>query len=290
MVEKIGTIKNPLTIIAMFAGLVEISATAGLGFISAENQSTYIWFLICFPTLLLILFFWTLNFNHRVLYAPSDYQNDENFLRSLPRATPLEKTLKVEAEIAADKLEEVAEDDTATPDAPGSSEPSEDLYRKLVNRSGQATYMLAEELIFEKLSNEFASEIQREVKLGGGREWALFDGIVSEKGVTTIIEVKLVRHQIPTQILQKFFDRVAASIPLLPAEHALRVRVLFAIAYDPKTTSKDRLKRQLEVASKGRLTGQVEGAYSKRMFTVEPRFYAISELQREYDQKILGLA
>jgi hypothetical protein len=37
MVEKIGTIKNPLTIIAIFAGIAEISGTAILQSVSTAR-------------------------------------------------------------------------------------------------------------------------------------------------------------------------------------------------------------------------------------------------------------
>jgi hypothetical protein len=80
MIEKVGTIKNPLTIIAMFAGIAEISGTVVLPFISDGNQAIYIWFLMLFPLLLITLFFLTLNFNHKVLYAPSDYKDEANFV------------------------------------------------------------------------------------------------------------------------------------------------------------------------------------------------------------------
>lgn len=57
MVEKIGHIKNPLTVIAIFAGIAEISGTIVLPFISEENQATYIWFLMSFPFFLVLVFF-----------------------------------------------------------------------------------------------------------------------------------------------------------------------------------------------------------------------------------------
>lgn len=42
MTEKIGLIKNPLTVIAIFAGIAEVSGTVVLPFISANNQLTFI--------------------------------------------------------------------------------------------------------------------------------------------------------------------------------------------------------------------------------------------------------
>ncbi|MBO2613096.1 hypothetical protein [Shewanella algae] len=77
-----GIVKNPLSVIAIFAGVAEISGTGILPFIDAGNQELYIWFLMLFPFTLVLLFFATLNWNHRALYAPSDYKSDESFLES----------------------------------------------------------------------------------------------------------------------------------------------------------------------------------------------------------------
>ena len=81
MIEKIGIIKNPLTIIAIFAGIAEVSGTVVLPFIAQQNQSLFIYFLIFFPSLLVLLFFITLNFNNKVLYAPSDYKDETNYIK-----------------------------------------------------------------------------------------------------------------------------------------------------------------------------------------------------------------
>ena len=81
MVEKISPVKNPLTIIAIFAGIAEVSGTVVLPFIDKANQVPFVWFLILFPALLVSLFFLTLNFNNKVLYAPSDYKDDQFFLK-----------------------------------------------------------------------------------------------------------------------------------------------------------------------------------------------------------------
>ena len=99
MVEKIGTIKNPLTIIAIFAAIAEISGTIVLPFIAESNQGTYVWFLMIFPLLLVVLFFLTLNFNHRVLYAPSDYKDEKNFLKSFQPASPTEREEKLRTQV-----------------------------------------------------------------------------------------------------------------------------------------------------------------------------------------------
>lgn len=65
---------NPISVIAMFAALCEASATTVLPYLDEKNRQIYIWFLIAFPSSLVILFFLTLNFNPRVLYAPRPVQ------------------------------------------------------------------------------------------------------------------------------------------------------------------------------------------------------------------------
>lgn len=61
----------PLTIIAIFAGIIEASALATLPFLSESSQQLYTWFLVGFPFFLTALFFLTLNFNYKSFYSPS---------------------------------------------------------------------------------------------------------------------------------------------------------------------------------------------------------------------------
>lgn len=82
-VSSLNHIKNPLTIVGIFAGIVEVSANLVLPFLNDENQSVYVWFLMLFPAGLVAIFFALLNWNHAVLYAPSDYQNDDSFVKVL---------------------------------------------------------------------------------------------------------------------------------------------------------------------------------------------------------------
>jgi maltodextrin utilization protein YvdJ len=83
MIEKVKAVNNPLTIIAIFAALAEIAGTVALKMVAPEFQGIFIWFVMGFPTLLIILFFLTLNFNPKVLYAPSDFKDEVNFLNTL---------------------------------------------------------------------------------------------------------------------------------------------------------------------------------------------------------------
>jgi hypothetical protein len=70
-----------MTIIGMFAVLSETSAAISLPFLDDDERELYVWFLISFPFYLLLLFFATLNFNHRSLYAPSDFEKGKHFIK-----------------------------------------------------------------------------------------------------------------------------------------------------------------------------------------------------------------
>lgn len=72
-------ISNPLTVISVFAGLAEVMGTVAIKLVIPDLQHIFIWFVMLFPLLLVTAFFVTLNFNPKVLYAPSDFQSDESF-------------------------------------------------------------------------------------------------------------------------------------------------------------------------------------------------------------------
>lgn len=78
--------KSPLTIIAIFAGIIEASALASLPFLGEDSQEIYTWFLVGFPPFLTLLFFLTLNFNTRSLYIPDNGETPTEY--SQETATP----------------------------------------------------------------------------------------------------------------------------------------------------------------------------------------------------------
>ena len=110
MTDKVGHIKNPLTIIAIFAGLAEVGGTIVLPLLQQSTQSVYVWFLMLFPTFLVGVFFWLLYNKHHVLYAPSDFRDDSTFRDVMRSALPAlnvkqleggSKVLAIESQAAA---------------------------------------------------------------------------------------------------------------------------------------------------------------------------------------------
>lgn len=78
-----GFTKSPLGIIALFIVLVYGFASIVVSF--GSNLSSYvaplIYFLVFFPVLVFFGFLWLVSKHHNKLYGPSDFQNEENFIK-----------------------------------------------------------------------------------------------------------------------------------------------------------------------------------------------------------------
>ena len=94
MLERMKKITNPLTIVGIFAALSEVAGTVTVGLLPMEVQHLFIWFMIGFPSALVLFFFATLNFNPRVLYSPSDYSDEANFMKAVILRSKLEDKTK----------------------------------------------------------------------------------------------------------------------------------------------------------------------------------------------------
>jgi len=205
LIEKVGHIKNPLTVIAMFAAIAEISGTTVLPFIEAENQGIYIWFLMLFPFFLVGTFFLTLNLNHEVLYAPSDYKNEDNFLKSLGKATTQEKADKLREEVEEVESTSLIEKEN-TADKPKvehtSKTPKRPQRQKSYVSSSErhsslmANLSLAEKLSILKLSKEMSLDFKAGVRFNTpSNRKIIFDGLAIEKDKIHAIDVKLFVHE-----------------------------------------------------------------------------------------------
>lgn len=110
MLEKMRPVGNPLTIIAIFAALAEVAGTAVLVVVSVDIQRVFVWFVMGFPTVLILAFFATLNFNRAALYAPRDYNNDDTFLELMSRGAKIQTELAAARRIACDLLMQMPSD------------------------------------------------------------------------------------------------------------------------------------------------------------------------------------
>jgi CheY-like chemotaxis protein len=101
--------RNPLGIIALFIVMVYGFAslvTAFAGSFTAAERLPLIYFLICFPILVLSVFGWLVSKHSGKLFAPGDFRNEENYVKmqmavvaSLTAATAKSDTPASEAEL-----------------------------------------------------------------------------------------------------------------------------------------------------------------------------------------------
>jgi len=83
--SRVPAVGNPLSMVAVFAALAEVCATLVLTHIPAPEQKVFIWFVMLYPTLLLILFFATLHLRPLVLFSPMDVheKHQGEFIRQI---------------------------------------------------------------------------------------------------------------------------------------------------------------------------------------------------------------
>lgn len=74
---------NPLTLMAIFAGLSESVGAAVMPLVEPATQATLVWFVMGFPTVLMLMFFATLWYDSRLLYGARDFDTDAARLRFL---------------------------------------------------------------------------------------------------------------------------------------------------------------------------------------------------------------
>ncbi|MFA5164978.1 MAG: hypothetical protein WC481_05380 [Candidatus Omnitrophota bacterium] len=170
-----NTIKNPLTIIAIFAGISEICGSAVLPILPDNIQNLFVWFVMIFPVLLVMLFFSVLILKHHVLYAPSDFKTDEAFSGLIKNVKPL--TIKDVIDKKDKDVSDITEDKTSSATAS-------------IILNPKVEYFLAEELALKKLESDYGDMFlkQRSFELKGNKYYA--DGIINSSLQFSVFEVK----------------------------------------------------------------------------------------------------
>ena len=114
-----GLARNPLGIIALFIVLVYGFAslvTAFAGSFTAAERLPLIYFLIFFPVLVLIVFAWLVSKHSGKLFAPSDFRDEENYVKmqmaavaSLSAATVTGESTTSESGTSESEIEKIVE-------------------------------------------------------------------------------------------------------------------------------------------------------------------------------------
>lgn len=277
MKNKISTVKNPLTVIAIFAGTAEISGTAILPLLEAQSQQTYIWFLMLFPLILIVFFFLTLNWNHKVLYAPSDFTNEDNFVNILKKPSIQETIINIKEglEEGCDENDEPETEKNTKKNSTRNSTIStkekrnnDATFVRDIQRQRMQEAQLAELLVLNKLEQELKSPIQREMMMKIGNTQFIFDGVVQIGSSLTGIEVKYMRRKntLNSSMWHNMTDRFERLYHSLSDSQKKSFSIIFAVITDENA---DDIKPLLE----------------KRMsdlsFPVQIRVYDFDQLRNE---------
>lgn len=273
MIENIKGIRNPLTIIAIFAGLAEISGTGILPFIIEVNQTTYIWFLMIFPVLLVVLFFITLNFNPKVLYSPSDFRDEANYMKTLQPSTTAEKIRKIEEEVAEESELEKPLSLEAHFEPQVKVVKSQTEIVELMKTDPRMRYQLAESLIIDRLTRELNMQPQRDLyhrnKFGG----FMFDAVFQRPDGITIVEVKYLSAKLSLSRFKETLQRIQLSIQALPQNVQRNARAVLAIAYDMTEEHAQKAKQELESMA------------ADSIIPIEVRMFSFPDLLKELEIK-----
>ena len=227
-------IKNPLTIIAIFAGIVEIGSNSVLPFLTESNQSTYIWFLMIFPIMLVACFFYILYNKHEVLYAPSDFKNDETFQNVLfqrRKSTTNEVTKKREEEII--EIKKKSKKVSKKENIPSSNSISLDKTNDFITEfrenflSNRRFFRYIEEYLLDRVKLKSDEFMEKEVTLEDNKgNKIISDAVIFSKNISllNLVEVKIPSREMATRhMIQSYIKRNEKILSNLGASQNLKL-------------------------------------------------------------------
>jgi hypothetical protein len=186
-----GLSKNPLGIIALFISLIYAFACAVLGVslnnLTASNERLpLIWFIIIFPVIILLAFIYLVVNHHEKLYAPSDFRDDNAFIKAMDKK---DITIKTKNEVK--ELTEVLNNDTNQKDEVSIKDIKEIANKFLDNTPLEEKYKNAESWAISEFSLNHNLDIKRNQKIVSPRFGTFeLDGICKTEDNFYAIEVK----------------------------------------------------------------------------------------------------
>jgi hypothetical protein len=282
MTENVRRIRNPLTIIGIFCALAEVGGTVVLPFVIKENQVYYMWFLMIFPVLLVVFFFLTLNFNSKVLYAPSDFQDESNFLKYL-QPTPAGSAIKkASAEFEQSKIPITGQDNLlfeapAATARPGAKTASRKIAEAMTPSAGKVVpeiskerYFFVEELLINKLKTELKVDLSREYQLNIGGQSYQFDAMGYTSDGPTIVDVKVLLSNLlrKRDLIDTLMKMQSAFEALSRRGVAVRGIIAFALS--------------LENEKSNVLKERIQNILANYRFRPEIMYFDIGTLEKEY--------
>jgi Holliday junction resolvase-like predicted endonuclease len=282
LVEKVGHIKNPLTVIAIFAALAEVSGTAVLPMLQKETQQVYVWFLMIFPIFLVASFFFVLYKRHHVMYAPTDFKDDKTFKDLFENSNGSAKIEKIKNEteelvndsekgaLSADKV--IHSIGPGEADATGQPAISAS---ETLRRTFQGNSLLAEELVVAKLSKDQGLKFDRNLSVKGLSPKLEFDAVATSEDRAVVVEIRFTRAGMMNEEMRRnSLDQIVRFANTLPQERRSHLEYIFALVTDSeddeKVTRMQRTVQRMQETAK---------AYS---FKTTVHFFRMKDLESEF--------
>lgn len=228
MEMKVSHVKNPLSIIAIFAGIAEVSGTVVLPLVEPATQTVFVWFLMTFPFFLVSLFFLVLVFKHHVLYAPSDYKNEDNFMDHSRPAKAKEVHEKRVQEIRQAQEQSANDESPANPEGIDTSSESPPNS----NYISAKQYQIVESWALEKFQQDLNITISKNVRVSGNSDY-IFDGIGWTNKNSYVFEIKLVQKNTRDEIVETWSSELSQAISQFKnSDRGVKLHVAF-VSLDP---------------------------------------------------------
>lgn len=223
-------IKNPLTIIGIFASIMEGFGNCILPQLNERCQFYYMWFLMVFPTLLVTYFFIVLWFRPKNLYAPSDFQDENNFVKCMFSATPQDilyhkmQDIEWEKSVNDEANQKGNQDKNGTPPIATYNQQNGNNNYNQCDRLRK--YLVVENAVIDYVSKKYQTTITREIGIQCQFEKILLDGFFCKNDQRYFLEVKYVTRLV---LIQQHMDRITKkfirSNAILPTDTLLLIFV-----------------------------------------------------------------
>lgn len=201
--------KNPLGIIALFISLIYgfaclVLSTSLKNLQGQVERLPLIWFIIIFPALILIGFIFLVVQHHEKLYAPSDYKDEANFIRTLDAKNQTQR-IQNEVEAITQDIQEMPEI-ANTKKQIETSQHNEPFDKITI----QTKYLIAEDLALRAFEQDKKLTLKRQSKIVSPSNKVLeFDATAFDNKNLYGVDVKFTVHRHLSKTLR---DRIADDV------------------------------------------------------------------------------
>jgi len=209
--------KNPLGIIALFILLTYGMTSLIFGVVNSNinecQQWAFVIFIIFFPIIVLCIFYKLVTEHHTKLYGPSDFDNEDNFLKLINQGKEIERKKKKEKELEIEEMIEAEREKELEIEKNSKAEGKQCVELRKNSQNIMPQYMEAEKLALYKLAKECSAKTLRYVSIAKDIG---FDALLEYGNTLKLVEVKYLRRSIiPFSTFNAVVSRIIATLTMI---------------------------------------------------------------------------